>query len=299
MRLIIALFLFAVLLVAAGCTTESERILADRSRPRTAIVADLRRLGQEKIRPLLDEAVRGLESTPDTLALARRTGLLLEAVLGLPGGREHAVSALVRLQRRRVLPPPVWQGMAALGKLHADWLLQEAFQPASPALAAIRPELVAVAALHAGTNGRALFVRALSDYALQPELFHPAFTRLPLADFQRLADFSRRELRELALVRLRRRYPPGGDVLVLLKKIAADGLPVLAVLLAEELFAPALSRYRALPRRDPEQKLLRKKAMHLYWFLTGLRKKFEGRSEDEERLYALIVKQVYDVQSGQ
>lgn len=299
MRLIIAPFLLAFLLVAAGCTTESERILADRSRPRAASIAELRRLGRDRIRPLFDKSVRELESNPDSAELARRTGLLLESVLGLPGGREHAVNALVRLQRSRPLPPQVWQGMAALGKLHADWLLQEAFQPASPTLAVIRPELVAVAALHAGTNGRALFVRALADYALQPELFRPAFTRLPLADFQRLADLSRKELRELALVRLRRQYPPGGDVLVLLKKIAADGLPVLAVFFAEELFVPALSRYRSLPRRDPAQKLLRKKAMHLYWFLTGLRKKFEGRSEDEERLYALIVKQVYDVQSGQ
>jgi hypothetical protein len=189
--------------------------------------------------------------------------------------------------------------MAALGRLHAEWLLREAFQPVSAQNALLRPELVTVAALHAGTNGRALFVRALADYALQPELFHPAFSSLPLRDFQRLADFSRPELRKLALDRLRRKYPPGGDVLSLLKKIAAVGLPVLAVFFAEELFAPARARYQALRPRDPELRVVRQRAMHLYWFLTGLRRQFEGRSEEEGRLYGMIVKQVYDVQSGQ
>ena len=288
----------ALLLLTVSCGPDPDDIFSKKI-SRKAAVSHLRGFNLKQLSVLTSEYISGERDVSES-ERALRTGLLLEAMLGMYGGRNVVLVHYRKLRKKGVPAGGVWKGFSSIGVLHRKWVEKTVFRPSGvspdPRLAS---DLLAVLALHCGKEGRTLFLRAVEDYRLRPELFRTVLQLIPLKELEAVFDLSAPEVRKMALSRVSSRRRAGGKLLPYLKKLAASGLPVTAALYAGRAFSPVIRKYRSLPSGDPKRAGLRKRALSIYWFLTELRGRFKKRKEGEQMEYASILKKVYDVQSGQ
>lgn len=279
----------------ASCGPDPDDVFSKKL-DRKETVSHLRGFGLKQLSSLAGEYIAG-ERGSSVKIRHHRTGLLLEAMLGMYGGRGVALRHYHVIRKKMPLTDGIWKGFTAVGVLHGEWVHKSILSPnTDPLLAA---DLLAVLALHGGTAGKKLLRRAVEDYLLRPSLFRTVLRRFPLGKIEAIFDLSIPAVRQAVLSRVAAGFPGKGKLLIYLKKLSASGIPVTAALYVGKAFMPLIRKYRSLPATDPARARLRKQALAMYWFLTQLRGKFKKRKEGEQMEYASILKKVYDVQSGQ